>query len=1288
MKLVPVPTSLQTEYNTSMAKYRDTANALCSEFDIERWASFVQQNGSGNGNGSVNGAAGDQSQRQAQTNYHQPAAITDGYASERERCSSPSARSGIEHFQAMLTECATPRDLGNMSQVSEGFRAGSPALSVNTQGTPRMRPSSPATSLARPASRAQQSQQLPPAALPSSAQQSQYQQPYQQQQTLQLQTPPPPPQSQQPLQLLFPQQQQQQQQQHQQSSGKRNRGSRVNSRANSISHNVQAPQFLNAGTGNCTSGYDSSDEAPETSAPKRAKLTKPERPNLNIEKQRTSLLKAASNAASVRIHRPRPTKPGMDGQVITTGEDHIRPPTPVPKGPINPRNYGNNRRSGATRLRRQSSLASSMFAGTITNDDAASSSEDCRENGPPETPLNIPSSPPVFENVYPQTSSPGLPPLPDYDSGFMSGGVDGAMSDDCGGNQQQLNNAAVQQQGQVFKSSRLNETYNPQQGKFVPILPAAPSAVPTSDAVEPQTAPAVAPFPTTTAPVTSTITTQQSIAQQPLQQSSTQPQLQPAPTQIIQQYPLPAPSQQGDGSRPSSRASYRHRPIAPAPPLGSQPPSCPTTDPVASPTTFHVRTPLTASQKYDFPVQVPATSLAEASRIKSGAKRTKQVKNRLNQCIKEGSMPPYCQNCGAIETPTWRRAWYKVIEGNEDTAKQIQNDAGALFWEPVDKDDDGQMTSFKQFKKSLAPKDTKFTQLCLCNPCGLYLYKMEKMRPENMWNRSAQKDKRKKNKTRPPLRALPLANGIATVAPPLPALKPLAPSPESSPTRSVDADRTEEQMTAVTEAADTDGDKNVEENGVGDGSDEKNTSQEQQEQRSTEQATNTESSTSTEATNTTPSTEPARVDEDGNNNESPKQFQSPTKKRASSEQPPSSAEKRARMNQDSAREALRKAIQASPARNFTASKEKAKLPQQDDQDLTPKPVCRNLFPAATASSNTTTPKALGSSSGNVVRDGSEQQQQQQQQDIGDQSTAQLGQTDDKENDYPNLVERIDDFFNNPSTAALDLALPVTPTKSQPFTGAEQQDQNQESNQQGQEQQQQGMPPATDLPTDNISPRNLLTPFKNNGTSSVWNSTPPSGTLPDTDGLLLDDPLNSNIDDIFSQVSSLPASGAPDCNAFPDWENWIASLDATGNGEASVTNPFDTDFNFLDHAAVDDVFKSLGMNDLSNVDPMNINENSALFDDFLTLSNVSSADLTGTGGFEKGVLADIGDPSLNAILGCTTTGEGVGAAITTTAPATDGSVVPADTTTAIHVEGTSAESAAAAAAGSIPATAAQ
>ncbi|KAI5302749.1 hypothetical protein KEM56_000393, partial [Ascosphaera pollenicola] len=245
-----------------------------------------------------------------------------------------------------------------------------------------------------------------------------------------------------------------------------------------------------------------------------------------------------------------------------------------------------------------------------------------------------------------------------------------------------------------------------------------------------------------------------------------------------------------------------------------------------------------------------------------------------------------------------------------------------------------------------------------------------------------------------------------------------------------------------------------------------------------------------------------------------------------------------------------------------------------------------------------------------------------------------------------------------------------------------------------QQQQQGAPPTTEQPTDSISPKDLLTPFKNNGTSSVWNSTPPSGCLTDIDPILLDETLNSNIDDPLSQVSSIPVSGAPnDCPPFPDWENWITTIGTTSGGEGDETvlaNPFDTDFNFLG-SSVDDVLKSLAMNDVPNGDDSMINESSTLFDDFLTLPNASSAeDLAATAtGFEKGGLPDLGVSSLDAILGeaagdaAAASAAGGAAAVTatiTTPVAAD--VAPADTTTAtatatasnVESTGASAESA--------------
>jgi hypothetical protein len=129
----------------------------------------------------------------------------------------------------------------------------------------------------------------------------------------------------------------------------------------------------------------------------------------------------------------------------------------------------------------------------------------------------------------------------------------------------------------------------------------------------------------------------------------------------------------------------------------------------------------------DFPIiGTPAPQPVEdgKSRSGAGARRVRQVQARLDQCIKEGQAPPYCQNCGAIETPTWRRAWSKKIDGTEEDANACLQDPFNLFWEVVEKDDDGKVAKFKVFKKTLVDTDKDFLQILLCNRKWFPIYEI------------------------------------------------------------------------------------------------------------------------------------------------------------------------------------------------------------------------------------------------------------------------------------------------------------------------------------------------------------------------------------------------------------------------------------------------------------------------------------------------------------------------------------------------------------------------------------
>ena len=99
----------------------------------------------------------------------------------------------------------------------------------------------------------------------------------------------------------------------------------------------------------------------------------------------------------------------------------------------------------------------------------------------------------------------------------------------------------------------------------------------------------------------------------------------------------------------------------------------------------------------------------------AGARRLKQVQARLDKCIRDGQAPPFCENCGVIETPTWRRAWSKEIEGSEQEANELTKDPTVFFWQSLKRDDQDKVTKFKIYKKSLVDADNDFVQVLLCN---------------------------------------------------------------------------------------------------------------------------------------------------------------------------------------------------------------------------------------------------------------------------------------------------------------------------------------------------------------------------------------------------------------------------------------------------------------------------------------------------------------------------------------------------------------------------------------------
>ncbi|KAJ5139911.1 hypothetical protein N7448_003319 [Penicillium atrosanguineum] len=121
LRLVPVPTVMQSEYLDSMQKYRELSNVIPHDFDAQTWSNFVRQN---------------------------PALLE--AARQNDQIPSPMTQSGIERFHQLLSEGATPREFSNYH--SESVRSSSPTHSFG----PPSRMSTPAGS--RPSAQHQQSQ--------------------------------------------------------------------------------------------------------------------------------------------------------------------------------------------------------------------------------------------------------------------------------------------------------------------------------------------------------------------------------------------------------------------------------------------------------------------------------------------------------------------------------------------------------------------------------------------------------------------------------------------------------------------------------------------------------------------------------------------------------------------------------------------------------------------------------------------------------------------------------------------------------------------------------------------------------------------------------------------------------------------------------------------------------------------------------------------------------------------------------------------------------------------------
>ncbi|GAM89039.1 hypothetical protein ANO11243_070730 [Dothideomycetidae sp. 11243] len=427
-------------------------------------------------------------------------------------------------------------------------------------------------------------------------------------------------------------------------------------------------------------------------ARKRAKITQTDwRGKSTFGGNADSLRVTASTAASIRVHKPVPTRPNIVD--ATSLEPPPRAPTPVPHSQEN----GRMRPKGqASFLRRESSLYQAQTPQSpfdIQSDAVMSSPEDAGDQTGEASPLEFPSSPPVM----PEPSSPGLLPLSrPLDSGYMSGGALEYLQDD-------EDRPVNREDRNVVSKFKPRSTTLPKGDIFIEQTPGPPELLPTRMNMSRHT------------------------AQQKERSNSLA--LPPRPTLISQQTSSSESAGNGfpyqlDPHGLLDQSSYfRASSVVPS------------RDAAASP--------------------APSEDIAFGGKPRSGsgAKRKKVIQDKLLKSLASGDMPTYCYNCGAIETPTWRSLYIKTIDGAPTDQDYHELEGETRGVEILEREETTQaVTKYRIIKSVRKNKDKErsdmldFNSIQVCNPCGLWFNKLKYMRPEEKWSRGLKIAKKRPGK--------------------------------------------------------------------------------------------------------------------------------------------------------------------------------------------------------------------------------------------------------------------------------------------------------------------------------------------------------------------------------------------------------------------------------------------------------------------------------------------------------------------------------------------------------------
>lgn len=504
-------------------------------------------------------------------------------------------------------------------------------------------------------------------------------------------------------------------------------------------HNSQiASQISPPARHDSFSGYYSADEQfEEGPARKRARtmpVKQPTKSDLNIERLPDSLRVVASSASSVRLHRPTPVNPLHALQHGLSAEEPIRPPTPIPQSKRTQRGRPKKREYPNLELssRRQSSPAveppqpSRPPQSSMSPDDTRQTTH--HENNT-STPMDLPSSPPVAQEQRGIGTSPQINEDVQHDTPFESGTAEPMLDPPTVRDMDDLNMADV---SLVSFTNNVHDVQPfgamnfdlPQDGYFPVFDDDSTFGGPT-----PQGDPSPAPQPTHI----------------------------PHPTVPLQESNgtmLPPIKAQTQMKSSTGSARFKNPMLAPRPaavPQLFRGPSLLPKIPASDPIDRSFRRSNTWGQPAVDGLMSDSAAPGETRKGKGGKKIGKdQTSARLDAAIATGVMPPFCDNCGAIETPAWRRAYARIFHCAFEDVEVSDAPGQCCFKEVYEHNSDGSVKSVKGYKREKLPgdKSTEWFKLNFCNPCGLWFHKQKFPRPKEKWQKNT--DGGKKKRKRPP----------------------------------------------------------------------------------------------------------------------------------------------------------------------------------------------------------------------------------------------------------------------------------------------------------------------------------------------------------------------------------------------------------------------------------------------------------------------------------------------------------------------------------------------------------